>query len=109
MPRAMQDCQYEDSSVKDAVGKDVGRPGNNEFARLGFATRMTEMGMFGELFNAGENSCSHASRSPRFVLRDEFLDFNQVGDGRFRPNYSHDGAGDSRLVPHERNQRDTFS
>jgi hypothetical protein len=45
----------------------------------------------------------------RLVLFDILPDFDEVGDGCFRPNYSHGGGGNSRFLSQERNQRDASS
>jgi hypothetical protein len=43
------------------------------------------------------------------ILFDIPPNFDEVGDGRLGPDYSHYGAGNSRFLPQERSQRAVFS
>jgi len=63
------------------------------------------MGMLGKPFYGNENALSQSARGHGLVLVDIVADFDKVGDGRFGPDYSHDGGGSSRFLPQERNQR----
>jgi hypothetical protein len=40
---------------------------------------------------------------------DKLPNFGEVADGLFRPDYSHDGGGNSRFLPQDRSQRAVFS
>jgi hypothetical protein len=90
-------------------GDDIQRTRQNEFARFGFAAGMSEMGMFGETLHGEKNALSQSERSHRLIKFDILPDFDEVGDGRFGPDYSHDRGGSSRFLPQERSHRDASS
>jgi len=91
------------------VRNNIRRACHDEFTYIWFAARAAEIGMVGQAFDAGENALRHATRCCGLIPFDVLPDFNEVGDGRFGPNYSHDGAGSSRFLPQERSQRAVFS
>ena len=65
--------------------------------------------MLSKTLDRDENAPREPARSCQLILLYIFANFRQVGDSRFGPDYSHDGAGSSRFLPHERSQRAAFS
>jgi hypothetical protein len=61
--------------------------------------------MLGKTINGEEDALSQSAPSRRLVLFYIVSDFDKVGDGRFGPDYSHDGGDSSPFLPQERNQR----
>jgi hypothetical protein len=91
------------------IGNDIGRARHDEFACLRFAAGIPEMGMLGKPFHGIENPLSQSARSHRLVLLDILPDFDEVGDGRFGPDYLHHGGDSSRFLPQDRSQPDASS
>jgi len=105
----VQDGENAKAASVNLIGNDIGCARHDEFARFGFAARMTKVWMLGKPFHGIENSLSQSARGHRLVLLDILPDFDEIGDGRFGPDYSHDGGGSSRFLPQERSQRDASS
>ena len=91
------------------VRNDIRCASNNEFACPGFASGAAKMRVLGKPFHGNKNVMRYAARRCRLILLDKLTNLDEVGDGRFRPDYSHDGGGNSRFLPQERNQCATFS
>jgi hypothetical protein len=91
------------------VGNDIWCARHDEFASFRFAAGPAKVGMLGEAFHGREDSLRHAACCRGLILLDVLANFGEVGDGRFGPNYSHDGGGSSRFLPQERSQRAVFS
>jgi hypothetical protein len=105
----VQNGKNAQSAPVNPIGNDIRRARDDEFACFGFAARMTKVWMLGKPFHGIENSLSQSARGHRLILFDKLPDFDEVGDGRFGPDYSHDGGGSSRFLPQERSQRDASS
>ena len=67
------------------------------------------MRMLGKAFHGGEYALRHAACCRGLILFDILPNFDEVGDSRLGPDYSHDGGGSSRFLPQERSQRAVFS
>lgn len=105
----MQNRKYVEMASMNPIGNDVRRAPNDQFARIGFSTGVPEVRMPGEPLDGSENPLSQPAGGFGFVLCDELLNLDEVRDCRGGPNYSHDGGGSSRFLPHERSQRAVFS
>lgn len=91
------------------IGNDIRCARDDEFACFRFAAGTTQVRVLGKPFHRGKNALSQSARGRRLILFDVLPDVNKVGDGRLGPDYSHDGADNSRFLPQERNQRAVFS
>ena len=91
------------------IGNDIRSSCYDEFSRFRFAAGMAEVGMPGQSFYRNENPLGRSAGGFGFVLLDITSDVDEVGDSRLGPDYSHDGGGSSRFLPHERSQRAVFS
>lgn len=87
----VQDGENAKAASVNLIGNDIRRARDDEFACLRFAAGMTEMGMLGKPFHGIENPLSQSARDHRLVLLDILSDFDQIGDGRLGPGYSHHG------------------
>ncbi len=105
----VQNGENADAASVNPVGNNIGCTRHNEFARVRFTARMTKVGMLGKPVHGCKDALSQSTRSRRLVLFDIITDADKVGDGRFGPDYLHDGGGNSRLLPQERSQRAVFS
>ncbi len=101
----VQNGENADAASVNPVGNNIWYTLHNEFARFGFAARMTKVGMLGKPFHRLENPLSQSACRCGLILFDVLPDFDEVGDGCFRPDYLHDGGGSSRFLPQERSQR----
>ncbi len=91
------------------VGNNIRCACHDELTCIWLATGAAEMRMLGKAFHGGENALRHAASCRRLILFDIPPNFDEVGDGRLGPDYSHYGAGNSRFLPQERSQRAVFS
>ena len=101
----VQNRENAEATSVHSIGDDIRCARHDEFPRFGFAPGMPEVRMLGKPFRRLEDALSQSACGRRLVLFDILSDFDEVGDGSFGPDYSHDGGGNSRFLPHERNQR----
>jgi hypothetical protein len=94
--RSVQNGQDGEPTSIDAIGIDVRRTRDNQLARFRFATRAAKVGMLHKPVHERENFLSQFSCSVRFVLFDKPLNFNEVENRSFSPNYVRDGGGSFR-------------
>ena len=91
------------------VRNNIGCAAHDELARFWLAAGAAEMRMPRQALHGDENALRHAACRGGLILFDISPDFDEVGDGRLGPNYSHDGGGNSSFLPQERSQRAVFS
>lgn len=91
------------------VGNNIRCAGHDELARIWLAAGASEMRMTGKAFHGGEYTLRHAACCCRLIPFDILPNFDEVGDRRLGPDYSHEGGGSSRFLPHERSHRAAFS
>lgn len=91
------------------VGNDIRCARHDQLACFRLAAGAAEMGMLGKAFHGGENALRYPACCRGLIPFDKLPNFGEVADGLFRPDYSHDGGGNSRFLPQDRSQRAVFS
>jgi hypothetical protein len=91
------------------VRNDIRCARHDELACFWLTSGAAEMGMLGKAFNGGEYALRHAARCCGLIPFDILPNFDEVGNGRLGPDYSHDGGGSSLFLPQERSHRAVFS
>jgi hypothetical protein len=105
----MKDCGHAETASVNSIADNIRSARHNKFARFGFTTRMPKVRMSGETLRGIKNPLCQSARSRWIIPFNISVNADQICTSRFGPDYSHDGGGNKRFLPHERSQRLIFS